>query len=237
MLSVVIVTFNRSKVLKNLLDKLKLQSDKKFEVVIGIDGSTDDTIDMLKLYKKNAEFPIKWIDTKETKKYCLAKARNMAILETKGRGVVVIDDDSYPDVNFVKEHRKSLKPKTITGGCRSSHDPNSNMHAKMSDLKKKYGHMHPKKLKGEMPVENNCSMLRKDWLACGMFSERFEGYGGCGQEFFKRLSYQGYYYQYNKNAKIFHHSEFEGDNGLTRAEKIRQVRSTRPTLDKHIRDY
>ena len=234
MLSVVIVTYNRSEVLKNNLESFKLQTDQDFEVVVGIDGSTDDTIDMLMDF--DCDFPLKWIDTGETNKYCLSKARNMAILETSGNAVVVIDDDSYPDPKFVEEHKKSVSQGVITGGCRSSHDPKDIMHTKMEHLLSRYGDTTPCQIM-EILVENNCCMLRRDWIGCGMFSERFEGYGGCGQEFFHRLAYLGYKYQYNPRAKIYHHKEFEGDNGLTREMKNAQAVEMRTVIHKHVWSY
>ena len=96
--------------------------------------------------------------------------------------------------------------------------------------------MKPTKIR-EILVENNCSMLRKDWIGCGMFSERVEGYGGCGQELFLRLKYQGYDYQFNPKAMIFHHKEFEGDNGLTRKEKMRQAQEMAKLVNAHAWSY
>ena len=56
-LSVVITTYNRSHVLKINLDSFKAQTDQDFEIVVAIDGSTDNTKEMLAEYK--ASFPIK----------------------------------------------------------------------------------------------------------------------------------------------------------------------------------
>ena len=234
LLSVVIVTYNRSDVLKQNLDKFKEQTDKNFEVVVAIDGSTDDTVKMLENYE--SDFSLKWVDTGETNKYCLAKARNMGIIETSGKAVVVLDDDSFPAPQFVEEHKKSAKNRILTGGYRNSHDPNDPMHSKMSRLLNAYGDCSPKQI-NEILVENNCCMLRKDWIGCGMFSERFEGYGGCGQEFFMRLAYLGYGYQFNPKAMIFHHKEFEGDNGLTRDKKNKQASEMRKVIHKHAWSY
>ena len=60
MLSVVIATYNRSDVLKQNLEKFKEQTDKDFEVVVAIDGSTDDTIEMLRDFE--ADFPKRQIN-------------------------------------------------------------------------------------------------------------------------------------------------------------------------------
>ena len=53
LLSVIIATYNRSSVLKMNLDKFKEQTDKNFEIVVGIDGSTDDTKEMLESYQSD----------------------------------------------------------------------------------------------------------------------------------------------------------------------------------------
>ena len=234
LLSVIICTYNRSNVLKENLGKSKEQTDKEFEVVVAIDGSTDDTVEMLENFE--CDFPIRWVDTGETDKYCLAKARNMGLIEAKGEAVVILDDDSFPTPDFVMQHKKSVQHKVLTGGYRNSHDSDDPMHQKMARVLNKYGHcvVHPIR---EILVENNCCMLRKDWVGCGMFSERFEGYGGCGQEFFARLAYLGFQYKFNTQAMIFHHKEFEGDNGLTRPMKMDQAREMAKVIQKHTWSY
>ena len=233
-MSVVIVTYNRSDVLRQNLEEFKKQTDKDFEVVVAIDGSTDNTIEMLESNKW--PFILKWVDTKETDKYCLAKARNMGILESSGKSIVVLDDDSFPANSFVEEHKKSVTQGVLTGGYRNSHDPNDPMHAKMARILTNYGDCKIQPIR-EILVENNCSMLRKDWIGCGMFSERFEKYGGCGQEFFLRLMYQRYAYQFNPRAMIYHHKEFEGDNGLTRDKKNIQHKEMLGLINKHAWSY
>jgi len=55
--SVVIVTYNRSDVLKQNLEEFKKQTDKDFEIIVAIDGSTDNTIEMLETNKW--PFPLK----------------------------------------------------------------------------------------------------------------------------------------------------------------------------------
>ena len=102
-LSVVITTFNRSDVLKQNLDCFLKQTDMDFEIVVAIDGGTDNTPEMLAAYE--APFAIKWVDTLEHDTYCLAKARNMGIVETTRPIVVILDDDSFPAPGFVAAHK------------------------------------------------------------------------------------------------------------------------------------
>jgi glycosyltransferase involved in cell wall biosynthesis len=225
-LSVVITTFNRAHVLKQNLDAFCNQSDRDFEVVVSMDGCTDNTETMLMAYKAKAPFELRWVDTGESDKYCLSKARNIGILATTGLAVVILDDDGFPVIDFVKEHKRMLQPKTLTGGYRNSHGPGDELHAKMQRLMGGGG-----RLPGV--VENNCCMYRRDWIGCGLFSERIEGYGGTGQEFLRRLAYQGFQYQFNPKAMIYHHREFEEDYGLTRAEKRRQYVKNKSLLAKY----
>ena len=230
LLSIVISTYNRADVLRQNLDCFKQQTDMNFEIVVGIDGSTDNTIEMLQSY--TAPFSLKWVDTGQTDKYCLAKARNMAIVETTGNAVVILDDDSFPAPGFVEAHKSSVEKGAITGGYRNSHDPKDSLHPKMKKTLLKYG-INKLNPITERIVENNCCMLRSDLIGCGMFSERFEGYGGCGQEFIWRLSYQGYKYKFNPEAMMYHHREFEGDNGLTRNIKQKQAAEMSRMIYKH----
>lgn len=233
-LSVVITTYNRSDVLRLNLDSFKAQTDLDFEVIVAIDGSTDDTKEMLADY--SAPFSIKWIDTFEHDKYCLAKARNMGIVETTRPVVVILDDDSFPVPGFIEAHKKAVKEKVLTGGYRNSYDPQDSLHPKMKRTLLKYGVNNPHPI-AERIVENNACMYRRDWLGCGMFSERFEGYGGCGQEFIARIAHQGFQYQFNPAAMIYHHREFEGDNGLTREIKDRQAVEMAKMIQKHCWSY
>mgnify|MGYP001283375396 CR=1 FL=1 len=130
------------------------QAVKNFHVVMVFDdGSTDNTIEMLETNKW--PFPLKWVDTQETNKYCLAKARNMGILEASGKSIVVLDDDSFPTPEFVAAHKSSVRPRTLTGGYRNSHDPNDFLHQKMARVINNYGILEPRKL-SEILVENNC---------------------------------------------------------------------------------
>lgn len=144
-------------------------------------------------------------------------------METTGEAVVILDDDSFPVPDFVKEHKRTVKRMTLTGGYRNSHDPKDELHEKMERLMKGEG-----KLPGV--VENNCCMYREDWVGCGLFAEKIIGYGGLGQEFLKRLADQGYEYQFNPKAMIYHHREFENDYGLTRDEKMRQHEESKEVL-------
>lgn len=225
-LSIVITTFNRADVLKRLLSQLDSQNDQTFDVVVAIDGSTDHTEAMLR--ECRTSYPLSWINT-HCQGYGLAVARNQGILAAQGPAVVIIDDDSMPSLNFVSAHKSSCSEGVITGGPRRPAGDDERMAWKMRELAKlpPCTPMTIEQMQIEWPnaylVENNICLFRDDWIAMGLFSERLKLYGYIGQEFFARAHFLGIHYQYNPDAWVVHHAEHEGDNGLMRSHKERQV--------------
>lgn len=213
-LSIVIVTFNRETVLKELLDSFKDQTDKDFEVVVAIDGSSDGTQEMLEEYKKTSPFELRWLDTGLKNEYGLAVARNMGIKEARGEVIVILDDDSFPVPEFVAEHKKTVAPMTLTGGGRTSTDPDdTELKDKMRAYLETYGDSTPQKFKPipkyKWVVENNTCMYKKDWLSSGLFNESIRTYGSIGQVFNRNLIKKGFRYQFNPRAAIIHHVEYK----------------------------
>lgn len=236
-LSLVITTYNRSAVLERLLTALDQEPDRSFQVVVAIDGSTDDTEAMLA--RQTRGYDLKWVNT-HCPGYGLAVARNAGILAADGRVVVVLDDDSFPTPGFIAAHRDSAKPGVITGGPRMPSDPSEErMIWKMKQLATlpPLTPLNIRALQRERPdvflIENNISLLRDDWIAMGLFSERIKLYGFIGQEFFARARHLDMSYQFCPEAGVVHHGEMEGDNGLARTRKTRQTELAallRPTL-------
>lgn len=239
-LSVVITTYNRSSGLRQLLNAFAQQAVDNFQVVVAVDGSTDDTESMIK--QQSQPYDLKSVNTNCTG-YGLAVARNQGILAADGRAVVVLDDDSFPCAGFIEAHCASVTSGVITGGPRNPSDPIAAplMAWKMAELSTVPACV-PKsipQMRLEHPtawlIENNICLLREDWIAMGLFSERLKMYGYIGQEFFARAEYLGLKYQYNPEARVVHHGEMEGDNGITREKKIREARRAaliRPSLEK-----
>jgi glycosyltransferase involved in cell wall biosynthesis len=228
-LTLVITTYNRAQVLTDLLARLEEQTDSDFEVVVAMDGCTDDTQAMLE--QAAPPFPLRWVDT-GCSGYGLALARNAGILAASDGIVAIIDDDSVPVPGFVAAHRAMAVPRCITGGPRDPHDPcrDPRLVAKMAALRAlpsgspmKIDHIR-RVYPDAWLVENNISMLRSDWIELGLFTERLRLYGVIGQEFFARAEHLGWSYQFVPEAGVVHREEVEGDNGLSRARKMREVR-------------
>ena len=99
-ISVVIPTLNRYEYLKDVLKDLEKQTYKNFEVII-----VDQTDDFKPEFYANWNLDLKfWFQEEKA----LWKARNEAIQSAKGDYVLLYDDDSLVDENWIYEHLKCL---------------------------------------------------------------------------------------------------------------------------------
>ena len=124
--SVVIPTFNRAKLLLDLLDCLGKQTypDDQFEVIVVSDGSTDGTEDAIMQFKSS--YMLRFFDTKNIDEFSAAKARNLGIRYATGKIVILLDDDMMPGSNFIEEHHKAHQrcqaSKLVVFGPRYGHE-------------------------------------------------------------------------------------------------------------------
>lgn len=101
--SILIATYNGEKKIAHLLDSLFKQSYKNFELIIIIDGSTDNTHAILKNYPhfKDCMTIINKIEN-NGRPYCL----DMAADQAKGDLLIFFDDDMLPEIDCVEQHVK-----------------------------------------------------------------------------------------------------------------------------------
>jgi glycosyltransferase involved in cell wall biosynthesis len=102
-ISVLIPTYNRSKILAMTLAGLEAQDfdHEKFEVIVVNDGSQDDTTEVL---KKQYKFNLTSITQENAGQ---GNARNNGLQHAKGNIVILIGDDMIPGPTFLSEHWKS----------------------------------------------------------------------------------------------------------------------------------
>jgi len=112
--SVIIPTYNGAKKISDLLSALEQQTFKDFEVIVVIDGSTDNTEQILR--QKQYCFPLRLI-VQENKGR--AGARNAGAEAANGETLVFLDDDTVPCQDVINRHyernRKSFRPSIIVG--------------------------------------------------------------------------------------------------------------------------
>lgn len=100
LISIVIPTLNRYDYLKDVLIDLEKQDYKNFEVII-VDQTENFQEDFYKNWKLNINY---WYQEEKA----LWKARNEAIKVAKGEYVLLYDDDSLIEPDWISQHIKTL---------------------------------------------------------------------------------------------------------------------------------
>jgi glycosyltransferase involved in cell wall biosynthesis len=111
LVSVAVSTYNRGQVIKYMLDGLKRQTYKNFEVVIVLKPSGDGTEKILEKYA--ADLPIKLV---LQKKGTITNAYNLSIKNSEGEIIVFLDDDAVACPNLLEEYVKTYNKYENVGG-------------------------------------------------------------------------------------------------------------------------
>ncbi|MCK5610463.1 glycosyltransferase [Candidatus Pacearchaeota archaeon] len=106
-ISLIVATFNRSGPLNKLLNRLKEQTlpKNKWEVIVAVDGSSDDTEQVLEKWTPPNSLPLTWFYQENTGQ---ALARHNAILKSSSSKIIVIDDDLNLSKAFIESHLTAL---------------------------------------------------------------------------------------------------------------------------------
>lgn len=158
--SIIIPAYNEEKDLPECLTSLKKQSEKRFEIILVDDGSTDNTIGIaknfkIKILKQNHQGP--------------GKARNLGAKNAKGEILVFIDADMTFDKNYLKNLiNPLLKNKKILG---TTHDYEvaKNIENKWSYL---WGEIRVSK-EGANQVKIFRAIKKKKFLELGGFDQKY----------------------------------------------------------------
>lgn len=120
-LSVVICTYNRSRLLIKTIDSLLHQTfdPSLFEIIIIDDGSTDDTRKHIENLQSKVKKPVITYFRKR-KNIGLANSRNTIVEKLKSTYIAFIDDDAKADPDWLKEamecfDRVRPAPQAVTG--------------------------------------------------------------------------------------------------------------------------
>lgn len=96
--SVIVPVFNASKYISKTLDSIISQDFDSFEIIVVDDGSTDDSLDIVKNALGNVEIPHKIIHQENAG---VSVARNVGIEASCGDYLVFIDADDYVSKNHL----------------------------------------------------------------------------------------------------------------------------------------
>jgi glycosyltransferase involved in cell wall biosynthesis len=108
MISIIISTYNRPDALALVLLALEAQDVRDFEVIIGDDGSSDETRLIIEHIKTKINYPIKHI-WQEHDGFRAAMSRNKSVASVSGDYLLFLDGDCIPQVSFVRRHKELAK--------------------------------------------------------------------------------------------------------------------------------
>ena len=110
-ISVIIPTYNRAHILKELLGSWRNVAEVtkySYEIIFSDDGSTDETVNILKGAK---DLPLKILANTHGG---AAKARNAAIAAAEGEKILIFGDDIFPNQYILNQHYEKLHELEIT---------------------------------------------------------------------------------------------------------------------------
>lgn len=97
--SIIIPAYNTGKYLKKCLDSIYKLNMNTIEIIMIDDGSTDDTLDIMKKYKEKEKIETKIVTQKNQG---LSASRNLGLTIAKGKYILFIDSDDFVDTENLK---------------------------------------------------------------------------------------------------------------------------------------
>ncbi len=118
LLSLIVSTYNWPEALAVVLESLRRQSDRGFEVVVADDGSREETAALIRRFQANFPVPLKhaW---QPDRGFRPAASRNRAIEAASGDYFVFVDGDCFVLPDFVAVHRWLAEANWFVSGKRS----------------------------------------------------------------------------------------------------------------------
>lgn len=257
--SVIMTTYNSPVWLEKVLWGYSVQTHRDFEIVIGDDGSTDETREVIERVKAQTGLAIRHI-WQEDKGFRKCRILNKCILEADSDYLVFTDGDCIPRRDFLAVHVAEARPGTyLSGGYHKLPMATSEQITKddiisgrcfdlawlkAHGLKRSHKNLKLTATPGQAKLLNritptacnfkgsNGSVWKRDALAVNGFDERMP-WGGLDREFGVRLINSGIRPKHVRyNAIVIHldHPRGYKDPDKVAANKALRVRSEKEKL-------
>lgn len=237
-LTVIIPTYNRGDVIVKCLDALCSQTlpARSFEVIVSDDGSEDDTREKTENFIKNGSIKIRYL---RQSNQGANVARNHAILKSKGRILLIINDDTIATPPMLEEHQRTHQkyPEenvAVLGKVTYSQELPYSPFAKLH-LDSEYGLW-----KGQVDLDwcafytCNISVKKSFLMKYGLFEAKIRG-GVEDFELGERLSHHGLKVIYNPGALGYHYHHFREEDFLGMAEREGKARAVWYKKSPHLK--
>jgi len=223
--SLVVTTYNRPEALNLCLQRIAIQSVLPDEVVIGDDGSRDETRDLIRSFQVHFPVPIVHV-WQEDKGFRAAMSRNRAVAASRYEYIIGIDGDAILHRDFIADHLYfSEKGYFLKGGrvnlnktladrcCKEGKLPHIHFFSK--GLLRRINafrclplsrYLAPRYKRNRLEgLGCNMSFWRDDYIKINGYDEFFEGWGGEDYDFAARLINSGVKRLYLKFSGIVYH--------------------------------
>lgn len=213
--SVIVPTWNRSRVLGLTLDSLSRQDQApEFEILVVDDGSTDDTRQTVFHRQTACPAPLHYLYQPNRKQ---GAARNLGARNASGDLLLLLGDDIVPTPRFLAEHDRAhrlLNPTPAEGSATvvgyttwPPHFERTRFLEYIGEHGWQFGYAlieDPHDLPFNFFYTSNLSLPRARFLASGGFDESFQEYGWEDIELSFRLKASGMRIAYAPSAVAYH---------------------------------
>jgi glycosyltransferase involved in cell wall biosynthesis len=223
--SLIVSTYNRPDALNLCLQSIARQTVLPDEVIIGDDGSEEETRLLIQAFQANFPVPLVHI-WQEDNGFRLAMSRNKSVAAARCEYIIEIDGDLILHENFVADHlyfaqkgcflkggRVNLTEKCTEPCGAEGKAPVFNFFSK--GLLRRINSLHCRflskylthryKKNRVLGLGCNMSFWKEDYININGYDEFFEGWGGEDYDFASRMSNSGVQRLYLKFSGIVYH--------------------------------
>ena len=118
-ITLLVTTFNWPNALDVVMESIAIQVRPPDEVIIADDGSALATLDIISKWRKKLNVKHVWLPDNG---FRAARARNLAVLKSRGDYIIMIDGDCPLPPNFVKNHWLLAEKGMLVSGGRCMWD-------------------------------------------------------------------------------------------------------------------
>ena len=214
--SIIIPTYKRPLLLRNLLNSLRTQTAmSRFEVIVANDAEDEDLSD---LEAEFSDISVKVVNLRG--RHGRPIARNQAARLAEGDILIFLDDDMTVVPEFVEAHLKAHVHDRIAaaGDILTIPEYANDPLARYIERQGARRHLGEASLPPRIFRTGNASVSHQFFLEAGMFDETVTTYGE-DLDLGMRLSYLGAEFVFVERAKSFHHYSPDLDDMLAKLEE------------------
>jgi GT2 family glycosyltransferase len=112
-ITVVVVNWNRGKLLRACLESLRNQIGPAFEVIVVDHGSTDGSTTLVRQFARSVAFPVRLIENPENRGFCAAN--NQGIAAAKGQFIALLNNDAEAEPGWLDAMWRELRDRPDFG--------------------------------------------------------------------------------------------------------------------------